>query len=181
MAKLVIVYGTGEGQTAKIAQYIANVARNHDQTVEVYHVHALPAGFSLQAFDAAIVGASIHDGQYPGAILDFVTAHRAYLADTPSAFFTVCLTATQNTEAAGGQAQQYVHTFEQATGWQATRAGIFAGALRYSQYGLIQRARAKRVARRHGQDTDTSRDWEYTDWQAVTRFAAGVVDAAMGP
>lgn len=30
----------------------------------------------------------------------------------------------------------------------------------------------KRIARKEGGDTDTSRDWEYTDWDSVEAFAA---------
>jgi menaquinone-dependent protoporphyrinogen oxidase len=29
----------------------------------------------------------------------------------------------------------------------------------------------KRIARKEGGPTDTSRDYEYTDWEAVDRFA----------
>jgi menaquinone-dependent protoporphyrinogen oxidase len=33
------------------------------------------------------------------------------------------------------------------------------------------------VARREGGSTDTTRDHEYTDWDAVNRFADQIVDA----
>ena len=46
--------------------------------------------------------------------------------------------------------------------------GIFAGALRYTQYGLIKRHFMKRISKdRVSADTDTSRDYEYTNWNDV--------------
>jgi menaquinone-dependent protoporphyrinogen oxidase len=171
MAKLAIIYATSEGQTRKIAEHIAGVARGHGHTVEVVDVKQVPKGFALEVFDAAIIGASIHAGQYPAAIVDFCQRQRPYLSRTPSAFYTVCLTAKDETPAATAQVHQYISQFQQATGWQPAKVGIFAGALLYRQYGFLKRFVMRRIAKGQGGETDTSRDWEYTDWAAVTRFA----------
>ena len=61
-------------------------------------------------------------------------------------------------------------TFVQETGWQPGKVGKFAGALVYRRYGRVKRWLMKLVVKRAGGDTDTSRDYEYTDWDAVTRF-----------
>jgi menaquinone-dependent protoporphyrinogen oxidase len=37
----------------------------------------------------------------------------------------------------------------------------------------------RRIASREGGDTDTSRDYEYTDWAAVDRCAVEFVEAVM--
>jgi menaquinone-dependent protoporphyrinogen oxidase len=39
----------------------------------------------------------------------------------------------------------------------------------------------RRISRKEGGDTDTSRDYEYTDWAAVDRFAAEFADEVAGP
>ncbi len=46
-----------------------------------------------------------------------------------------------------------------------------AGALRYSQYGLLKRVVMRRIAGKESGDTDTSRDYEYTNWDDVAMFA----------
>lgn len=52
-----------------------------------------------------------------------------------------------------------------------------SGALRYSQYGFIKRHMMKRISRDMGNpDTDTSRDYEYTDWNDVRHFDEGFLD-----
>ena len=47
-----------------------------------------------------------------------------------------------------------------------------AGALAYSHYNLLVRFIMKRIARSAGADTDTSHDYEYTDWADLDRFTA---------
>src|SRR3712207_5907947 len=158
MAKLIIVYGTGEGQTKKIAERIAETGRRHGHIVDVMNGRSVPATFSPDGYDAVVVGASIHMGRYPGYILDFVKTHLAYLNRTPSAFFTVCLTAAQPDEESKRTVKEYVAQFEQAAGWQPAKVGTFAGALKYREYWFVQRFVMKMIARQMDQPTDTSRD-----------------------
>jgi menaquinone-dependent protoporphyrinogen oxidase len=54
---------------------------------------------------------------------------------------------------------------------------LVAGRLAYTQYGFFKRWIMRAIARREGGSTDTTRDHEYTDWDAVTRFADEVVAA----
>jgi menaquinone-dependent protoporphyrinogen oxidase len=49
---------------------------------------------------------------------------------------------------------------------------VFPGALQYSKYGPLKRLVVRAFAAVAGHDTDTSKDYEYTDWKAVERFAA---------
>ena len=44
-------------------------------------------------------------------------------------------------------------------------------ALLYRQYNFFMRWVMKRIAAKAGGDTDTSRDYEYTDWNDVRAFA----------
>jgi menaquinone-dependent protoporphyrinogen oxidase len=46
-----------------------------------------------------------------------------------------------------------------------------AGALLYRKYGFLKRWIMKRIVARAGGDTDTSRDYEYTDWNDMRAFA----------
>jgi len=43
--------------------------------------------------------------------------------------------------------------------------------LRYSRYDPITRWIMKKIAAKEGGPTDTSRDYELTDWEAVDHFA----------
>ena len=49
---------------------------------------------------------------------------------------------------------------------------MFGGALLYTHYGFIKRLIMKKIAGDKGSlDTDTSRDYVYTEWDGVKRFA----------
>jgi menaquinone-dependent protoporphyrinogen oxidase len=48
---------------------------------------------------------------------------------------------------------------------------LVAGALRYTKYNFFVRWMMKRIVAAAGGDTDTSRDYEYTDWQDLRAFA----------
>jgi menaquinone-dependent protoporphyrinogen oxidase len=48
----------------------------------------------------------------------------------------------------------------------------FAGRLAYTKYGFLKRFLMKRIARKEGASTDTSRDHEFTKWSDVEQFAA---------
>ena len=48
---------------------------------------------------------------------------------------------------------------------------MVAGALADTKYNWFIRSMMKRIAAKAGGDTDTSRDYEYTDWPALSRFS----------
>jgi menaquinone-dependent protoporphyrinogen IX oxidase len=58
------------------------------------------------------------------------------------------------------------------TGWRPREVAAIAGALAYSKYNVLIRFLMRLIVGAAGGDTDTSRDYEYTDWDAVERFAA---------
>ena len=169
MSTILILYGTTEGHTLAIAERIAEVARERGHRVEVRNGQLVGPGFSFAGYDAAIVGASIHAGKHEGYILDLIRAHRDELADIPTAFFSVSLAA--GTPGDAEQARLYAEEFQRATGWHPGEVRTFGGALLYTQYGWPKRMLMKLIARQKGIPTDTSRDYDFTDWDAVAHFA----------
>lgn len=167
MARILIPYGTAEGQTARIADYISDVLQVHGHqadTLDLKHAeHDLPDGY-----DAVIVGASVHAGKHEGFVADFVRRNRSRLESLPAALFSVSLAAHGDPE----DAEKYVAEFEESTGWQPDKVAMFGGALLYTQYGFLKRMMMKKIVSGHGsQDTDTGRDYIYTEWDGVRRFA----------
>lgn len=166
MSRIYIAYGTTEGQTAKIAEYVADVVRDHGHDADVVNIkesgEAVPDGY-----DGVIVGASIHMGKHEKYVGDFVRKNAAALERLPSALFSVSLAATGDSE----EAASYVEQFEHETGWRPAKVALFGGALLYTNYGFIKRRVMKRIAGDKGLPTDTSRDYVYTEWDGVKRFA----------
>ena len=168
MTKILIPYGTTEGQTAKIAEFIADVIRGHGDEVDAVDIKEVRDAL-LVGYDGVIVGASIHMGKHDKHVVEFVRENRDMLEGLPSAFFSVSLAAHGDTEEAEG----YVEQFEQETGWRPAKIALFGGSLFYTHYGFVKRHVMKRIARdKPGHlGTDTSRDYVYTEWDGVRRFA----------
>jgi menaquinone-dependent protoporphyrinogen oxidase len=112
---VVIVYGSKEGQTAKIADHIAQIVRNRGLDASTYSGKDIPASFTTHGFDAAIVGGSIHIGKYPAYLREFVVHHRDWLNKAPSAFFTVCMAIQSQNAADREEAENFGKRFIETT------------------------------------------------------------------
>lgn len=98
----------------------------------------------------------------------------------PSAFFSVSLAIQDSTEKGRREAEGCVEKFVQETGWHPGKVGLFAGALLHTKYGFFTRWMMKRITRGKGSpDLDTSRDYVYTDWESVKRFAEGFLEVSL--
>ncbi|WP_455198136.1 flavodoxin domain-containing protein [Kaarinaea lacus] len=176
---ILIVYGTLEGQTEKIAEYMAGMIRNRGHHASIHMGWHLPTTYSTDGFDAAIIGGSVHMKSYPACINKFILTHGSWLNSVPSAFFTVCLGVISKHEEHRNEAYQYESTFLGQVGWQPIISGTFAGALKYSKYPLTTRLIMKMISRREGRSTDTTHDHEYTNWDDVERFTDRFLTEAM--
>ena len=173
MTRVYIPYGTTEGQTAKIAEYIADVIRHHGHEAEPVQIGRARHGIT-GGYDGVIVGAAIHMGKHDKHIVEFARKNRDLLERLPSAFFSVSLAAHGDAQEAEG----YVRRFEQETGWRPSRIACFAGALAYTQYGFVKRHVMKKIAgdKPGSLGTDTSRDYVYTKWDGVRSFTEDFLD-----
>lgn len=170
MPAILLVYATGEGQTARIADRITDRLRDAGHDVTASNVGDL-GDVDLSDYDAALLGASIHMGKPQDSMVRFARSHRDALAGMPSGFFEVSLSAAVDDPERQAEARGYVAEFRETTGWEPDIVGVFGGAFRYSQYGFLKRRLIKRIAADSTGDTDTSRDYEYTDWAAVESLA----------
>ncbi len=180
MAKFLIVYGSQEGQTEKIAHHMAELFRNANHSVDLLHGKDVSDDFNIAEYDGVVVGASIHIGKHQNYMIKFAKRHSDALASKFSAFFSVCLTAKSDSPEDKAQVEQYVEDFMDACGWQPDQIGVFAGALLYTQYGLIKRYLMKSISKHMDGDTDISQDYDYTDWESVDDFAEIFVTAVNG-
>ena len=171
MASILVVYSTIHGQTGRIAQRIGRVLEAAGHAATVRSVGEPGVGAAIIEHAAVVVGGSIQRGRHSRALESFVGVHRQQLASRPNAFFSVSLSAA-GTAKQVAQARRCVDRFEARTGWHPAAVALFAGALPYSKYNPVLRFVMRLIVRMAHGDTDTSRDYDYTDWSAVERFAA---------
>jgi len=171
MASVLIAYHSLEGQTAKIAERLKISLLSRRRTVAVVKIGPRQNEGISPDYKGVILGASIHVGRHDPAVAAFIAEHKDRWQDLPSAFFSVSLSAAGD-EAGKAEADRYVAELLEATAWRPNLQVTFAGALAYRKYGWLKRWFMKRLAKETGKDTDSRWDHEYTDWQAVARFAA---------
>ena len=90
---VLVVYGTTEGQTRKIAERTAAQIRERGHKAALRDSAALASDSDLESFHAFIIAASVHQQQHQEAIEAFVAAHRKLLNAKPSVFISVSLSA----------------------------------------------------------------------------------------
>jgi menaquinone-dependent protoporphyrinogen oxidase len=176
MSRVLVLYGTSEGQTAKIARAIAatlNAAAIETDVVQAGTRNPRPCHYA-----GVIVAGSIHAGGYQKPVGQWIQAHLAEFGDLPTAFVSVCLSVLSKHEQARDEARAFPRRFVDDLHWHPTLIKIVAGALPYTRYNFFTRWMMKRIVSSAGGDTDTSRDYEYTDWKDLREFTnrfAGLV------
>ena len=170
MLRILLLYGTTDGHTAKIARVLGEMLRQHGALVDVVDAGAAGPGPRAADYDGILVAASVHISSYQRGVQRWVRKHSDELKHKPSAFLSVCLGVLQHEPAVQKDLDVILERFFVRTRWRPALTKIVAGALPYSRYGRLKRWAMRRMARRAGVETDPSRDYEYTDWNEVRAF-----------
>lgn len=161
--KTLILYSSRDGQTQKIAQFIADKI-NNDVLVK-----PIDLTIDLSSFDLVIIGASVRYGHFHSILYQFVEKNTALLNQKQTAFFGVNLTARKIGKDTP-ETNVYVRKFLQKVKWQPNFNAVFAGALCYSKYSFFDRILIQFIMKITGGETDPSKEIEYTDWSKVNIF-----------
>ena len=165
--KAVIIYGTGHEQTAKISRFIAQQLQQEGLCVDVFDGRTLPVRFSVDSYDAVVIGASVQSGKFQRYIVDFVKRHIHELQGKPTAFIGVSM--TEADPIARARAMNPIKRLLRDTGWQPDSVMSVAGSMAYLRWRWLMRIIWRRVPLPVANETSPS--YEFTDWDAVDRFA----------
>jgi len=179
MKIVAVLYATREGHTKEIAEHAAASLRLLGLDPDVRNVKDQIEEIDLASYDGVVLAASVHLGRHEREMVKFATKHQAELEQVPSAFLSVTLSeagAERPDETPEKHAQftadvhRMIDEFIEDTGWRPKHIKPVAGAIRFTRYNPLVRFVMKRVARNVGAPTDTSRDYDYTDWADLDRF-----------
>lgn len=166
-----VLFASSEGQTALIAIRLAAVLHAHGLDTQAIDVSTPEAeSIDWSRVRGALVGASIHAGKHQKSAARFVHAHAADLNRVPSAFFSVSLAAASKNPQEVAEAGRLARAFPASHGWKPLLVLSVAGRLAYLEYNFFIRFVMKRIAKKEGGPTDTSRDHELTNWEDVERL-----------
>ena len=172
---VLIVFHSVHGQTARVAQHLATTMRVAGVSVDVRSIEAAPAP---DPYDVVVIGDALHAVHYGRELRTYVRRHAQTLNAKPSGLFQLSLTSIRTDDGHTRAARAAMDVFLDITGFEPSRIALFAGALPYSRYNWFIRWIMTKIVRREGGDTDTTQDYEYTDWNAVDSFAHELLDLA---
>ncbi len=170
MTHILIVYGTTDGHTRKIAQVLAEDLRAHLCSVDLLDAAGKLNRLSPEGYDAVIVAASVHIGSYQSGVKRWVRTHAEVLNQMPTAFLSVCLAVLEKRPGAQREIRAIMLRFLRDCAWRPTVMKLVPGAVLYTQYPWLKRWMMRRIVAKAGGGTDTTRDYEYTDWNDLRDF-----------
>ena len=170
MSNFLVLYGTTEGHTRKIAHQVGKWIEEKGFGVDVIDCTALPSHFNLAKYDAFVVLGSVHEGNHQRPLRHFVQEFAPELSRLPSAFISASFTAIHTDKAHHEQTMKCIQSFLDETGWTPTMATPVAGALLFTQYNWMKQVIMKSAASTEHLNLDTTKDAEYTDWDELHKF-----------
>jgi len=170
--RILIAYASIEGQTEKIAHRIAETLEHHGAHPLLLNTRNRMDFPRQEGCDGLIAGGPLHREHHPHELGQWLGNHRRDWADLPIAFFSVSLSAASDRQQDLDDAQRVMWQFLDEIGMHPDMTATIAGALKYSRYGFFKKRIMRNIVKKSGgKELDMSRDYEYTDWQQVDRFA----------
>lgn len=163
----IILYSTREGQTSKIANFLADkLGVEECELVDLHQVNNI----DLSQYEKVIIGASIRYGHFNKKLYHFIQKNLQQLEQSKATFYGVNLTARKEGKDTP-EGSSYIQTFLKKSPWTPSLVGVFAGALYYPRYRWFDRVMIRFIMTMTGGETDTTKEVEYTNWEKVTQFA----------
>lgn len=161
MSTILVVYGTGTGCTAGVAERIGRTLAENGATVEVVSAKDAPAA---DGYDAVVVGSGVRVGSWHAPVKEWVTKNAPSLKSGRVAFFTACLTLAQD-PAKADEVRAYTDPLIAETGVEPVDVGLFAGWNEPKRFSFIERTVMKMMKAPEG---------DFRDWAKIEAWAADV-------
>ena len=160
----IFIYSTSNGQSLKICNAI-----NKNKESLIIDIDKIKT-VELNKFDQIIIGASVKYGDNKKKIYDFIKNNKILLETKKTGFFSVNATARKS-EKNKPETNPYVIKFLKKTNWTPDNIGVFAGKIDFPNYNFLEKYIIKVIMWITNGPTDTSKTFEFTDWEDVKKFS----------
>lgn len=167
MQKSIIIYSSVDGHTKEICEKIAGHMIGDS---DIFSVDDNP---EIQNYEKIIIGASIRYGKYRTKLFDFIESNIEIINGKENAFFSVNVVA-RKAEKNTPNTNPYVQKFLNSTTWIPNKVEVFAGKIDYPKYKFLDKYAIKFIMLITKGPTDTSKRYEFTDWDKVKNFAKNI-------
>ena len=160
----IFIYSTSNGQSLKICNAI-----NKNKESLIIDIDKIKT-VKLDEFDQIIIGASVKYGDHNKKIYDFIKNNKILLETKKTGFFSVNATARKS-DKNKPETNPYVIKFLKKTNWTPDNIGVFAGKIDFPNYNFLEKYIIKVIMWITNGPTDTSKTFEFTDWEDVKKFS----------
>ena len=160
----IFIYSTSNGQSLKICNAI-----NKNKESLIIDIDKIKT-VELNKFDQIIIGASVKYGDHNKKIYDFIKNNKILLETKKTGFFSVNATARKS-EKNKPETNPYFIKFLKKTNWTPDNIGVFAGKIDFPNYNFLEKYIIKVIMWITNGPTDTSKTFEFTDWEDVKKFS----------
>lgn len=166
--KILVAYASWAGSTRNIAEGIGQALRDGTTQVDVLPARAVT---DISPYRAVVLGTPVHAGKVHPEVLAFLGAHNEALGKVPVAYFVVCLTMKDDTEANRRTTTAYLNPlYRKAPQVQPVGVGLFAGALHYREIPFLLRLILKAMKAPEG---------DYRNWDVIRAWATSIRPALL--
>ncbi|HHY46533.1 MAG TPA: hypothetical protein GX506_04445 [Firmicutes bacterium] len=168
--KILVAYASWTGSTGEVAEAIGQALHNGITQVDVLPARAVT---DISPYRAVVLGTPVHAGRIHADVLAFLKVHHKALSKVPVAYFVVCLTMKDDTEANRRRATAYLNPlYRKAPQVQPVSVGLFAGALRYTQQVSFPLRLVLKAMK--------SMEGDYRNWDTIRAWATSIRPALLG-
>ena len=165
MKKILLTYSTVDGHTKTICEKILS----YSKTSQV-DILPIDSSINIKDYDTVVIGASIRYGKYREEIFEFIKENEELLNSKDNAFFSVNVVARKENKNKP-ETNPYLIKFLNKISWQPKILDVFAGKIDYPKYKFLDKYAIKFIMWMTKGPTDTSKVYEFTDWNRVKSFA----------
>ena len=165
MKKILLTYSTVDGHTKTICEKILS----YSKTSQV-DILPIDSSINIKDYDTVVIGASIRYGKYREEIFEFIKENEELLNSKNNAFFSVNVVARKENKNKP-ETNPYLIKFLNKINWQPKILDVFAGKIDYPKYKFLDKYAIKFIMWITKGPTDTSKVYEFTDWNRVKSFA----------
>ena len=165
MKKILLIYSTVDGHTKTICEKILS----YSKTSQV-DILPIDSSINIKDYDTVVIGASIRYGKYREEIFEFIKENEELLNSKDNAFFSVNVVARKENKNKP-ETNPYLIKFLNKISWQPKILDVFAGKIDYPKYKFLDKYAIKFIMWITKGPTDTSKVYEFTDWNRVKSFA----------
>jgi menaquinone-dependent protoporphyrinogen oxidase len=164
--RILVAYASKVGSTGEVASFIGEVL-NNGATVDVQPIEKVT---DVNVYQAVVVGSAIRAGRWISAATDFVKTHQSYLSQTPTAYFTCCMTLHEDTEENRKKAVDFMAPVCDLV--TPVDMAAFAGKMDYSKISFFERFMVTKVF--------STPEGDFRNWDAIRAWTNSLQTTLIG-